>query len=202
MAKRYLHLSRTAFGFPWGCGSASGCFDSWDSGSVSLDPPLRMLMLSCRRLTKKTDSAEPRFEGRSLGKRRGPLSTVWFPLSDVDTSRNSRPSSSPSSDSQERWLFWCRPSPGWQTDLSARKWKVQWRNLLGFSQAFEKPCLPIRSACRYDCRQRQIPPCTPSQILAGNACGRFRALFSAALQSRTQPYRTRVEAYTPKVPSQ
>src|SRR2546425_2654805 len=166
MARHYRLSLRNGTESRWECGNVSDCFDSWDSGCVS--PVLRspLPMPNSKSGPKKTESPEPRHRRRSLGWRRGSLPAVWFTLPDVDCSRSQGPYSPPSSDTQERRILWRRAAARWKTDLSARNRQIQWRDLSGLSQTFERPHLSFWSARCDDRGQCQVSPRPASQILA------------------------------------
>ncbi len=133
--------------------------------------------------------------GGSVGNRRGAFSATWFALPDVDSAGDQGPDFAPSSHSPQRRLLWCGSASRRQVRLSSRDRQVQRCYLL----CLPKSPLPgqhhgIATGGR-DHRQCPLSPCPATSNLAGGTCEPIRPRLSAALQPRSQPDRTGLEAH-------
>ena len=183
------------YGAAWGYASVRECFDHWDSVYANRVLWWRRRTRNARRRIKKTPGADGRSAGGSVGKRRGAFSATWFALPDVDSTGDQGPDFAPSSHSPQRRLLGCRSASRGQVLLSSRDRQVQRCYLPGL------PASPLPgqhhgiAPARRDHRPCPVSPCPATSQLAGGTCEPIRPRLSTALQPRSQPERTGLEAY-------
>src|SRR6516162_5475743 len=194
-ARPWPHGSNDSMEPAWGYARVRECFDHWDSVYANRVLWWRRRTRNARRRIKKTPGADGRSAGGSVGNRRGAFSATWFALPDVDSTGDQGPDFAPSSHSPQRRLLGCRSASRGQVLLSSRDRQVQRCYLLGL------PASPLPgqhhgiAPARRDHRPCPVSPCPATSQLAGGTCEPIRPRLSTALQPRSQPDRTGLEAY-------
>src|SRR5271165_2253407 len=179
----------------WGFARVREYFDNWGSVYGNRVPWWPRRTRNASRRIKKTPGTDGRSAGGPVGNRRGAFSATWFALPDVDSAGDQGPDFAPSSHSPQRRLLWCGSASRRQVLLSSRDGQVQRCYLFCLP---ESP-LPRQhhgiATGRRDHRQCPVSPCPTTSKLAGGTGEQIRPRLSAALQPRSQPDRTGLEAH-------